>query len=126
MDIESLRAYCLTFPHATENIQWGHDLCFKVMGKMFVVAALEIEARPRLCFKCTPETFAELTERDGMAPAPYVGRYGWVGLESLDTLTVRELKPLIVTSYELVAAKLPKRKKTAGEAPVRKGKRLQH
>jgi predicted DNA-binding protein (MmcQ/YjbR family) len=109
MNIESLRTYCLSFPKATENIQWGHDLCFKVMGKMFVVAALEIEARPRLCFKCTPDTFAELIEREGMAPAPYVGRYQWVGLESLDTLGVRELKELIATSYELVTAKLPKK-----------------
>ena len=108
MNIESLRTYCLSFPKATENIQWGHDLCFKIMGKMFVVAALEIEARPRLCFKCTPDSFAELIERAGMAPAPYVGRYQWVGLESLDTLGVRELKELIAKSYELVAAKLPK------------------
>jgi predicted DNA-binding protein (MmcQ/YjbR family) len=109
MNIESLRTYCLSFPKATENIQWGHDLCFKVMGKMFVVAALEIEARPRLCFKCTPDTFAELIEREGMAPAPYVGRYQWIGLESLDTLGVRELKELIATSYKLVTAKLPKK-----------------
>ena len=109
MNIESLRTYCLSFPKTTENIQWGHDLCFKVMGKMFVVAALEIEARPRLCFKCTPDSFAELIEREGMAPAPYVGRYRWVGLESLDTLGVRELKELIATSYELVTAKLPKK-----------------
>ena len=109
MNIESLRTYCLSFPKATENIQWGHDLCFKVMGKMFVVAALEIEARPRLCFKCTPDSFAELIEREGMAPAPYVGRYRWVGLESLDTLGVRELKELIAKSYELVTAKLPKK-----------------
>ena len=109
MNIESLRTYCLSFPKATENIQWGHDLCFKVMGKMFMVAALEIEARPRLCFKCTPDSFAELIEREGMAPAPYVGRYQWVGLESLDTLGVRELKELIAKSYELVTAKLPKK-----------------
>ena len=109
MNIESLRTYCLSFPKATENIQWGHDLCFKVMGKMFVVAALEIEARPRLCFKCTPDTFAELIEREGMAPAPYVGRYQWIGLESLDTLGVRELKELIAASYKLVTAKLPKK-----------------
>jgi len=53
-------------------------------------------------------SFAELIERAGMAPAPYVGRYQWVGLESLDTLGVRELKELIAKSYELVAAKLPK------------------
>jgi predicted DNA-binding protein (MmcQ/YjbR family) len=116
MDIESLRAYCLSFPDATEKLQWGDALCFKVMNKMFTVASLDFDAIPRLCFKCTPETFAELIEREGMAPAPYVGRYQWVGLEALDTLPVRELKDLIAKSYELVTAKLPKksaRKKTA-------------
>jgi len=117
MNIESLRTYCLSFPKATENIQWGHDLCFKVMGKMFMVAALEIEGRPRLCFKCTPDSFAELIEREGMAPAPYVGRYQWVGLESLETLGVRELKELIAKSYELVTAKLPKKAAKKKAAP---------
>jgi predicted DNA-binding protein (MmcQ/YjbR family) len=123
MDIELLRSYCLSFPNATENIQWGDDLCFKVLGKMFVVAALEIDARPRLCFKCTPESFGELIEREGMAPAPYVGRYKWVGLEALDTLPVRELKELIATSYELVAAKLPKKSAPKKKAPGRRSRR---
>ncbi len=109
MNIEALRAYCLSFPQATENLQWGDDLCFKVMGKMFCVAALDVDSTPRLCFKCTPEIFAELIEREGMAPAPYVGRYKWVGLEALDTLAVGELKNLIAKSYELVTAKLPKK-----------------
>ncbi len=123
MNIEALRAYCLSFPKTTENIQWGHDLCFKVMGKMFVVAALEIDARPRLCFKCTPESFAELIEQEGMAPAPYVGRYGWVGLEALDTLPARELKELIATSYELVTAKLPKKSVKKKAAPRSRSRR---
>ncbi len=119
MDIESLRAFFFSFPATTEKLQWGDDLCFKVMGKMFFVAALDLDSTPRLCFKCTPETFAELIERDGIAPAPYVGRYKWVGLEVLDTLPARELKELIATSYELVTAKLPKKsapkKKTASK-----------
>jgi len=41
MDIEQVRAYCLSFPHATENVQWGNDLVFKIAGKMFAVAVLE-------------------------------------------------------------------------------------
>lgn len=110
MDIESLRAYCLSFPEATEKVQWGDALCFKVRDKMFTVAALEIDSQPRICFKCTPETFAELIERDGMSPAPYVGRYQWVGLEALNTLPTRELKELVAVSYDLVASKLPKRR----------------
>lgn len=41
MDIESVRAYCLSFPHATENVQWGADLVFKIGGKMFAVIGLD-------------------------------------------------------------------------------------
>ena len=32
----------------------------------------------RLSFKCTPEMFAELIEREDIHPSPYVGRYKWV------------------------------------------------
>lgn len=119
MDIESIRAYCLSFPETTEKLQWGDALCFKVRNKMFTVAALDVDSNPRLCFKCTPESFAELIEREGIAPAPYVGRYQWVGLETLDTLPGRELQSLIADSYAIVAAKLPKgppRKKSAARA----------
>ena len=123
MDIESLRTYCLSFPDSSEKLQWGDALCFKVREKMFTVASLDFDAVPRLCFKCTPETFAELIERDGIAPAPYVGRYSWAGLEKLDTLPARELKELIAMSFELVTAKLPKKtvkKKAAKKKRSRK------
>jgi predicted DNA-binding protein (MmcQ/YjbR family) len=124
MDIDSIRRYCLSFPSTTEKLQWGDALCFKVRSKMFTVASLDFDAVPRLCFKCTPESFAELIEREGMAPAPYVGRFQWVGLESLDTLGTRELKELIATSYELVTAKLPKKRARKKATP--RGKRRSH
>jgi predicted DNA-binding protein (MmcQ/YjbR family) len=105
MDVESIRAYCLSFPQATENLQWGEDLCFKVRGKIFAIVDLD---SLRLCFKCTPETFAELIEREDIRPAPYVGRYKWVMLDRLDALRGDELEDLIRQSYEMVAAKAPK------------------
>jgi len=108
MNVESLRKFCLTFPNATENLQWGDALCFKIGGKLFVTLTLDVGSRPRICLKCDPETFAELIEREGIAPAPYVGRYKWVGLDALDTLPNRELQGLIGRSYELVVEKLPK------------------
>jgi predicted DNA-binding protein (MmcQ/YjbR family) len=110
MNIDALRAYCLSFPNATENLQWGDDLCFKVGGKLFVVVTLDLHHAPRLSLKCDPETFAAMIEREGVAPAPYVGRYHWIGVESLDTVPQRELERLIARSYELVVAKLPKQR----------------
>jgi predicted DNA-binding protein (MmcQ/YjbR family) len=76
---------------------------------------------PRLCFKCTPETFAELIEREDIRPAPYVGRYKWVMLDRLDAVSFTEMKQLIGASYEMVAAKAPKsRMKTNTKSSMRK------
>jgi len=121
MNVESLRKFCLTFQNATENLQWGDALCFKIGGKLFVTLALDVDSRPRICLKCDPETFAELIEREGIAPAPYVGRYKWVGLDAMDTLSNRELQNLIGRSYELVVEKLPK-KKIAKKAVTKKAR----
>ena len=41
MTLETLRTLCLSFPGATEQIQWGSDLVFKVGGKMFCVSCTE-------------------------------------------------------------------------------------
>ena len=104
MTVESIRRFCLSFPHATENLQWGDDLCFKVRGKIFTILDLN-SVPPRLMLKCTPERFAELVEQQDIVPAPYVGRYKWVSLERLDALPWTEIADLIEQSYGMVAAK---------------------
>jgi len=109
MDVEAIRQYCLEFPHTTENVQWGSDLCFKVDGKLFVVTALE-PGPVRLSFKCSPEVFAPLCERPGVRPAAYMARAQWVSLEQLNTLPDSELRELIAESYRLVWERLPKRR----------------
>ena len=108
MDIEWFRRYCLSFPHATEEVLWGGDLVLKIGGKMFAAAPLE-PAPVAVSFKCTPEEFAELTELPGIIPAPYSARYFWVALEQEDALPTAELKRLLRKSYDLVFAKLPKK-----------------
>ncbi len=74
---------------------------------MFAVLGLD---NLRLSFKCSPGTFADLIEREGICPAPYVGRYKWVMLDRLDAVGWDELQELIRQSYEMVAAKAPKKK----------------
>jgi predicted DNA-binding protein (MmcQ/YjbR family) len=107
MNAEIIREFCLEFPHATEKLQWGDDLCFKIAGKIFATLGLD---NPRMCFKCSPESFAELIEREDVRPAPYVGRYKWVMLDRLDAVPWNELRDLIRQSYEMVAAKAGKRR----------------
>jgi predicted DNA-binding protein (MmcQ/YjbR family) len=125
MNADTIRDFCLEFPQATEKLQWGGELCLKVREKIFVMLGLD---NPRLCFKCSPETFAELIEREGVRPAPYVGRYKWVMLDRLDAVPWSELRGLIQQSYEMVAAKAGKlgkgtsiKKKSRGaKRPLRK------
>jgi predicted DNA-binding protein (MmcQ/YjbR family) len=116
MNVDEIRQFCLAFPQATEKLQWGDDLCFKIRGKIFVIVSLD---HRKLCFKCAPDTFAELIEREEIRPAPYVGRYNWVLVEQLDALHNNEVKDLIRQSYEMAEAKAPKAK---ARTPKRKKK----
>jgi predicted DNA-binding protein (MmcQ/YjbR family) len=123
MNVDEIRKYCLSFPEATEKLQWGDALCFKVRAKMFAVVGLD---QVRFTFKCTPEVFAELIEREDIHPAPYVGRYQWVMLDRLDALRRPELEDLIRQSYEMVAAKAPgkkRSKKRSSDAAARPSRR---
>jgi predicted DNA-binding protein (MmcQ/YjbR family) len=109
LDTESVRAYCLSFPQATENVQWGNDLCFKIAGKIFAVMALEGPVKYMMSFKCTEEKFNELIEQEGIDPAPYMARNKWVAIERFDVLSDKELKALLRNSYDMVVEKLPKK-----------------
>ena len=127
MNIEQLRELCLSFPGVTEQMQWGDDLLFKVGGKMFAVAPLE-PAKIWISLKASPENFAELTERPGVLPAPYLARAKWIALESQDALAGAEIAQLLRESYELVLAKLPRKMRESiarGDraVPGAKGKR---
>jgi len=114
MDVEWVRNLCLSFPRVTEQEVWENDLTFKVAGKMFAHSVL-IPAPVWLSFKASPESFAELTERAGIIPAPYLARAKWVALETKDALPPDELAQLLRASYDMVVAKLP-RKTQAGLA----------
>jgi len=110
MSLDAIRKICRSLPAVTEDIKWGSDLVFSVGGKMFAVVNTD---RPHtVAFKCTPEIFAELTEREGIIPAPYLARALWVQERSAgEVLERRELADLINASYELVVGTLPKSKR---------------
>ncbi|HLJ28890.1 MAG TPA: MmcQ/YjbR family DNA-binding protein [Candidatus Angelobacter sp.] len=107
--IDWVRQVCLSLPHATEDIQWGDNLLFRVAKKIFCVVPLEPQAAAKLSFKCTSERFAELVEVEGIIPAPYMARNHWVALVDLNALRRTEIEDLIVNSYRLVFEKLSKK-----------------
>jgi predicted DNA-binding protein (MmcQ/YjbR family) len=109
MNLDTIRAFCLSLPHATEQIQWENDLLFKVGGKMFAVVPLEPgNMLARLTFKTSKDKCAELLEIEGIERAAYIGRYDWVTLQRWDVLRDEEIRELVRESYGLVRDKLPK------------------
>ncbi|MGI9100823.1 MAG: MmcQ/YjbR family DNA-binding protein [Terriglobales bacterium] len=107
MDLDNLRAYCLSFAGTSEGLQWGDALLFRVANKIFVTVSLG-DVPPRFTVKCTPERCAEMLEVDGIRRAPYVGKHGWVEVKRIDLLPDEEMRELIAASYENVRRKLPK------------------
>jgi predicted DNA-binding protein (MmcQ/YjbR family) len=107
MNIENLRDLCRSLPAVTEDVKWGHDLCFSVAGKMFCVAALD--GPLSVSFKVRDEEFDDLSNAPGIRPAPYVARYKWVLVEDVNKLNRKEWARYVKQSYELVRAKLPKK-----------------
>ena len=108
--VDWVRAFCLSLPHATEDVQWEHNLLFRIAGKMFCIANLEPGISPtKIAFKCTPEKFAELVEIERIIPAPYMARNHWVAMIEMDALRQPEVKELIQISYQLILEKLPKK-----------------
>ncbi len=99
MDLNSLRAHCLSFPGASEGLQWGECLLFRVANKIFVNVTLA-DTPPRVWVKCTPGRCTELLEIEGIRRAPYIGKHDWVELERMDLLRDAEMRELIAESYQ--------------------------
>jgi predicted DNA-binding protein (MmcQ/YjbR family) len=119
--IDNIRSFCLALAGTTEDVKWQSDLVFSVGGKMYAVACLD--PPHTVAFKCTPDAFVELVEREGIIPAPYLARAMWVQERGLgESLDRRERERLLRTSYELVSAKLPKKRVTK-KAPAKRKRR---
>lgn len=107
MNIEELRKLALSLPAVTEDVKWGNDLCFLIGGKMFCVAALS--GAFTVSFKVTDEQFIQLTDLDGIIPAPYMARNKWVQVQDVSQLKTKDWLLYIEQSYNLVKSKLTKK-----------------
>ena len=110
MELEDIRQIALALPGAKEDIKWGHDLCFVVAEKMFFVTGLDQQPVSG-SLKVKDEEFDELCAQPGFSPAPYLARHKWIAIDDINRLKRDELEHYIRQSYELVVAKLPKKKR---------------
>lgn len=67
MTLEELREICLQLPDVTEDIKWGHDICFCTGGKMFLVTSAD-DVPTGASFKVPDEDFEQMIEREGFSP----------------------------------------------------------
>jgi predicted DNA-binding protein (MmcQ/YjbR family) len=114
MDAERARAFLLTLPHVAETLQWGDNLVFwvgdkTIGGKMFALINLSADAHGAISFAAGPERFAELVEREGLRPAPYLARAHWVAASEWSALRPAEWQEELRAAHAVVFAKLPKR-----------------
>lgn len=111
MDIESFQQYCLSLPETTEEFPFGPDtLVYKVRGKMFALANLEIFDSINL--KCDPENAIELREQyPAVTPGYHMNKKHWNSIAIDHSISDKILKSWIQHSYDLVLSGMPKRKK---------------
>ncbi len=108
MRLDRLKTFALSLPQTTVVKQWG-GLVFKVVGKVFFMIVLDGEMITGVIFKCTPGEFDDLIEIDGIGQAPYFAKRMWVQVQDLAALPESGLRARIRRSFDLVAAKLPKK-----------------
>jgi predicted DNA-binding protein (MmcQ/YjbR family) len=130
MDVERIRAFLLTLPHAVETEQFG-GLVFwvgdkAIGGKMFAWIKLEHDTTPTrvISYPVGPERYSELLEVEGIFPAPYVARIHWVAVERWSVFRTPEWEHELRAAHELTLAKLPPKTRTTLTLPATQQRRL--
>jgi predicted DNA-binding protein (MmcQ/YjbR family) len=106
MTIEELQKICTGLKGVTYDIKWGHDLCFNIGAKMFLVTGPD-DVPPSASFKVPDEEFEEISARPGFMPAPYLARHKWVHVDDISRMSKKEWEHYARQAYTLIASRLP-------------------
>tara|TARA_R110002020_G_scaffold21095_19_gene71697 strand:+ start:1020 stop:1418 length:399 start_codon:yes stop_codon:yes gene_type:complete len=102
-------AFVLGLPGVVVVRQWRDDSVAKVGGKIFAL----LDRDPgEVWLKVSDMAFELLTELDGIRPAPYFARAGWVAIAPASPLTGTEIAAYIVEAHRLVASRLTRKLRT--------------
>lgn len=106
MNIESLRDYCLSKPHAEETFPFGPDtIVYKVGGKVFLLTGLDSD-HLRFNVKCDPGKAVELREEFAcILPGYHMNKKHWNTVVVDGSVSSKQLKEWIDHSYDLVTSK---------------------
>ncbi|AHM60966.1 hypothetical protein D770_13560 [Flammeovirgaceae bacterium 311] len=109
MNPESLREYCISLPAVTEEFPFDEQtLVFKVKGKIF--ALTNVDAFTSINLKCDPERAVELREQhESILPGYHMNKKHWNTVLLDGSIPDTMLKELILHSYNMVVAGMPKK-----------------
>ena len=107
MDIEEIRAYCLTKNGVDEGFPFGDTtLVLKVGGKIFVL--INLDSDPSMNLKCEPGRAIELREvYPAIIPGYHMNKKHWNTVVLDGSLSKRLIMEMIDHSYDLVYQSLP-------------------
>jgi predicted DNA-binding protein (MmcQ/YjbR family) len=111
MDIETIRSFCTSFPHVSEEFPFDSStLVFKVAGKIF--ALVDVDSFLFINLKCHPEKAIELRERfAGIQPGFHMNKKHWNSVYIRSDVSEKQLLELITHSYELVFESFSKKRR---------------
>lgn len=109
MNIEQLHEYALSLPDVTESFPFDETtLVMKAGGKMFLLVSVD-EDPLRFNVKCDPERALELREEyPCVLPGYHMNKKHWNTIIVDGTLTNKQLKEMVLDSYNLIVKKKKK------------------
>ena len=112
MNVKQVQNLCAKFPGAMVKLHEdpSNVLVYSVGGKFFAYFKTSEPERWRFSFRVTPDRFLELTDRPGIKPARYMGRFHWITVVSVQTMPTKYLRELVEWSYRRAVESLSKGK----------------
>ena len=107
MNIEEIRAYCLTKKGTEEGFPFGDTtLVIKVGGKIYILMSLDRD--PSMNLKCDPDRAIELREANpAIIPGYHMNKKHWNTVLLDGSLSGSLIKEMIDHSYNLIFESLP-------------------
>lgn len=107
MDIEAMRAYCLSKKGTDEGFPFGDTtLVIKVGGKIFILISLDNNLSMNL--KCDPDRAIDLREANpAIIPGYHMNKKHWNTVVLDGSLSKNLILEMIDHSYDLVFQSLP-------------------
>ncbi|RUT28338.1 MmcQ/YjbR family DNA-binding protein [Arsenicitalea aurantiaca] len=99
-------AFIATLPAARIVHQWRDDSVAKLGPRVF---ALLDAGGGEIWFKASEMSFALLSELDGVRPAPYFARAGWVAVAPDAPIEEEALRAYLGEAHRLVASRLTRK-----------------